>query len=96
MRESYPQSHVFHGDPTLDPNGNMDHYTAPTTIWNKQPTKMTTNDKTSFQQKSLSQRLDDIEATLKQIAASIKPSRYPTRIPMAKRFGEWLAEQNPV
>lgn len=89
MRESFPQSHIFHGDPTLDPNGNTDHYTAPTAIWNKQPTKMATNDQTSIQKASLNQRLDAIEAVLKELLAAVKP---PQRIPIAKRFGEWLTE----
>jgi hypothetical protein len=94
MRESFPQSHVFHGDPTLDPTGNTDHYTAPTAIWNKQPTKMAQNDPTSIQKASLSQRLDAIEMTLKQLVNSLKypNGKIPTKIPVAKRFGEWLAE----
>lgn len=99
MKESFPQSHIFHGDPTLDPTGNTDHYTAPTAIWNKQPTKMSGNDLTSVQKASISQRLDAIEAVLRQLADSLKSQqrtsispKIPTKIPVAKRFGEWLAQ----
>lgn len=101
LHENYPPSHVFHGDPILDPYGRTVNPNANTEIWNgNKKTQTGNNDLTQVhKQAPIAQtpgRLESIEKQLAEIQKmlglilqshnqQVQPTQIQPNLPMARR-----------